>query len=146
MFFITLIPLKTRWFTVRPLIYLFAQQMMAEAPPVEWTDNKGEYHSLERMEWIWKYCSIFRKYCYILCAIWGCVLAGEFIAKVIMIQSTLTIDQILLYGNIIVIVVIVTMTVGTIFASRFVRKRIIVILKQWQKENDFTKKLPKQNV
>ncbi|KAG1062436.1 hypothetical protein G6F42_027427 [Rhizopus arrhizus] len=36
MFFFTLIPLKTRWFTIRPMIFLFSQQMMSEQPPVEW--------------------------------------------------------------------------------------------------------------
>lgn len=143
MFFITLIPLKTKWFTIRPLIYLFSQQMMAESPPVDWTDIEGKKHSVERMEWIWQHCSIFRKYCYILCAIWGVMLMGEFVAKVIMIKSSLTIDQILLYGNIIVIAVVVTMTIGTTIASRFVRLRITAQFKEWRKENDFTKKLPK---
>lgn len=117
--------------------------MMAESPPVDWTDIEGKKHSVERMEWIWQHCSIFRKYCYILCAIWGVMLMGEFVAKVIMIKSSLTIDQILLYGNIIVIAVVVTMTIGTTIASRFVRLRITAQFKEWRKENDFTKKLPK---
>ena len=140
MFFITLIPLRTKWFTIRPLIYLISQQMMAERPPITWTDIEGEEHSQELMEWIWEHCHIFRKYCYILCALWSFVLMAEFVAKVIMIKSSLTIDQILLYGNIMVIVVIVTMTVGTTIASRFIRKRTVAILDEWKKENDYTEK------
>lgn len=140
MFFITMIPLRTKWFKVRPLIYMFAQQMMVESPPFTWTDIEGQEHTEERMEWIWNHCSIFRKYCYILSAIWGSMLMGEFVAKVIMIKSSLTIDQIVIYGNIIVIVVIVVMTIGTTIASKIMRKRISVIVEEWILENDFSKK------
>jgi hypothetical protein len=140
MFLVTLIPLRTRWFTIRPLIFLISQQMMAGLPPTTWIDANGEKHEMDRMEWVWKYCPIYRKYCYILCAIWGILLMAEFAAKVIMIQSTLSVDQIVLYGNIMVIVVVVVMTIGTIVASREITKRIDVIAKQWTKENDFTVK------
>ncbi|GAA5804723.1 hypothetical protein HPULCUR_010227 [Helicostylum pulchrum] len=145
MFLVTLIPLRTKWFTVRPLIYLISQQMMVESPPVTWTDRSGEEKSQELMEWIWENCKIFRTYCYVLCAIWGVALMGEFVAKVIMIQSTLTIDQVLLYGNIIVITVVLVITVGTIIASRSIRKRTTAIAAAWKLENDFAKDFPKDN-
>lgn len=140
MFFVTLIPLRTKWFTVRPLIFLFAQQMTAEAEPVKWTDIEGEKQSLPLMEWVWRECHVFRRYCYILCALWSAVLMGEFIAKVIMIKSTLTVDQIVLYGNIIVIVVIVVMTVGSTLYTRRMKKQIAVIAEEWRKKNDFSER------
>lgn len=140
MFFVTLIPLRTKWFTVRPLIFLFAQEMMAEADPIKWTDIEGEEHSLPLMEWVWRECRFFRQYCYVLCALWSAVLMGEFIAKVIMIKSTLTVDQIVLYGNIIVIVVIVVMTVGSTIYTRRMRKKIVVVAKEWREKNDFTER------
>lgn len=140
MFFVTLIPLRTKWFTVRPLIFLFAQQMTAEAEPIQWTDIEGEEHSLPLMEWVWRECYVFRKYCYILCALWSAVLMGEFIAKVIMIKSTLTVDQIVLYGNIIVIVVIVVMSVGSTLYTKRMKKRIAVIAAEWRKNNDFSER------
>jgi hypothetical protein len=144
LFLVTLIPLRTKWFTVRPLIFLISQQMMAGMPSTTWTDANGEKHELDRMEWVWLNCSVYRKYCYALSAIWGVLLMAEFVAKVIMIQSTLSVDQVVLYGNIIVIVVVVVMTTGTIIASRFITKRIGVIATQWRKENDFTVKKKKK--
>ncbi|GAN05871.1 membrane protein [Mucor ambiguus] len=142
MFFVTLIPLKTRWFTIRPMIFLFSQQMMAEQPPVEWVDRQGEYHSMERMEFLWQNVSFYRRYCYILNVLWGFMLLGEFLAKVIMIESSLDIDHIILYGNIILISVMVSMTTGTLIASRFVRKRCIADGKKWHKENNYAGRLP----
>lgn len=140
MFFVTLIPLRTKWFTIRPLVFLISQQMMAETEPITWTDIEGEEHSKGRMEFIWAECRIFRKYCYILSFLWGAILLSEFIAKVIMIQSSLSVDQVVLYGNIIVIVVVVGMTIGTSIGTRFVKKRTIVIMTEWRKQNDFTEK------
>ncbi|KAF1803872.1 hypothetical protein FB192DRAFT_1301784 [Mucor lusitanicus] len=143
MFFVTLIPLKTRWFTLRPMIFLFSQQMMAEQPPVEWVDKQGEHQSMEKMEFLWQNVPVYRRYCYILDAIWGFVLLGEFLAKVIMIKSSLDIDHIILYGNIILISVMVSMTTGTLIASRFVRKRCVADSKKWLKENNYAARLPK---
>ncbi|KAI7889864.1 uncharacterized protein EV154DRAFT_423056 [Mucor mucedo] len=140
MFFITLIPLQTRWFKIRPLVFIIGQQMMAGAAPYTWTDIEGEKHEEESMEFIWQFSSMFRKYCYIMSGLWGVLLMGEFIAKVIMIQSSLTVDQVVLYGNIIVIVVVVSMTVGSTIASSIMRKKIAASIAEWRLENDFTKK------
>lgn len=140
MFIFTLIPLKTKWFTIKPMVFIIGQQMMAGAPPFTYTDIEGEKHEEDTMEVIWRLSSMFRKYCYISTAIWGVLLMGEFVAKVIMIESSLTVDQIVLYGNIIVIVIVVTMTVGSTIASHIIRKKIGVMLKEWRLENDFTKK------
>ncbi|KAI8644637.1 hypothetical protein BD408DRAFT_450629 [Parasitella parasitica] len=142
MFFVTLFPIKTKWFIVRPLVFLFSQQMMSEQPPIEWVDKEGNYHSMEKMEWLWQHISVYRRYCYILDAIWATVLLGEFLAKVIMVESSLDIDHIILYGNIILICIMVVMTNGTLIASHFVRKRCVIHSEVWRKENDFTDRLP----
>ncbi|KAL9555593.1 hypothetical protein PS6_002763 [Mucor atramentarius] len=143
MFFFTLIPLKTRWFIIRPMIFLFSQQMMAEQPPVEWVDKQGKHHSMEKMEFLWQNVPFYRRYCYILNALWGFVLLGEFLAKVIMIESSLDVDHIILYGNIILLSVMLSMTTGTLIASRFVRKRCVADCKVWHKENNYADRLPK---
>lgn len=142
MFFITLIPLKTKWFTIRPIIFLISQQMMSEQPPIKWVDADGVHHSLETMEWTWQNVPFYRRFCYILGAVWGSVLLGEFLAKIIMIESALDIDHIILYGNIILICIMVSMTTGTLVASHYVRKRAAVKLEIWLKQNDFTDRLP----
>lgn len=139
-FLVTLIPLSTRWITILPLVFLLAQQVMAEAPPMRWTDSEGEKKSMPTMDWIWKASSMFRKYCYILTGLWGIILMGEFIAKVIMIKSSLSVDQVVLYGNIIVVVVVVVMTIGTLVATQMMQKRLNATLQKWQNENDFTER------
>lgn len=144
MFFFTLIPLKTRWFHIRPLIFLFSQEMMREAPPVEWTDYQGNFHSVPKMDWCWDYAKSYKRFCYILNALWAFILMGEFLAKVIMIELTsLTVDQIVLYGNIILITVMTTMTVGTSIVSHRIRKSTAAYIETWLKENDYSKRLPK---
>ncbi|CAO0792534.1 unnamed protein product [Mucor circinelloides] len=143
MFFFTLIPLKTRWFTIRPMIFLFSQQMMSEQPPVEWVDKQGKHCSMEQMEFLWQNVPFYRRYCYILNVLWGLALLGEFLAKVIMIESSLDVDHIILYGNIIMLSVMLSMTIGTLIASRFVRKRCVADSKLWHKENNYADRLPK---
>lgn len=143
MFFFTLIPLKTRWFTIRPMIFLFSQQMMSEQPPVEWVDKQGKHCSMEQMEFLWQNVPFYRRYCYILNVLWGLALLGEFLAKVIMIESSLDVDHIILYGNIIMLSVMLSMTIGTLIASRFVRKRCVADSKVWHKENNYADRLPK---
>ncbi|KAG2209809.1 hypothetical protein INT47_001958 [Mucor saturninus] len=139
-FLISLIPLKTRWFRIRPIIFVIGKQMMEGAPPHTWTDIEGEKHEKDQMEFIWELSSMFRKYCYIVSGLWGVILMGEFAAKVIMIKSTLSVDQVVLYGNIIVAVVVVLMTVGSTVTSTFVQKKIVVLMAEWKSANDFTKK------
>lgn len=142
MFFVTLIPLKTRWFTVRPLIFMITQQMFSNTPPLTWVDQEGKECSQPLIDFNWEHISLFRKFCYIITAAWSVVLMGEFIAKIIMIESTLDIDRIVLYGNIILIVVVVTMTSSTMVGSHYLRKRSRATIAEWMKVNDHKDKLP----
>lgn len=143
LFLITLIPLRTRWFTVRPIIFLFTQQIYVDQPPIEWKDKEGNNQSVNRSEWIWQNSAFYRKFCYIICGAWGILLMAEFVAKVIMIKSSLTIDQIILYSNIIVIAVVVSMTTVTVGLSGYIGRRITKDNEAWAKENTFDGKIPK---
>ncbi|KAI7889882.1 uncharacterized protein EV154DRAFT_466616 [Mucor mucedo] len=140
LFFISLIPLKTRWFRIRPLVFVFGKQMMEGAPPHTWTDIEGEKHEKDQMEFIWELSSMFRKHCYIVSGLWGVVLMGEFAAKVIMIKSTLSVEKVVLYGNIIVAAVVGLMIVGSTVTSTLMQKKIVVLMAEWKSANDFTKK------
>ncbi|KAI7897869.1 uncharacterized protein BX663DRAFT_444133 [Cokeromyces recurvatus] len=142
LFFVTLIPIHTRWCKVRPLIFLITQQMLSERPDVEWTDSQDEKHTMNRSEWLWEYVPAFRKFCYVLTAAWSAALMLEFIIKIIFIEAThLTIDQIILYGNIIIAVITVSMTIITILGRRFIYKRIISTAKEWHKQNNYSNRL-----
>lgn len=143
LFFITLIPIRTKWFHVRPLVFLVSQQMALGMPPVEWIDAQGEKHSVPRMDWSWDVSYEYRRFCYVLTATWSFVLMGEFVAKVVMIEATtLSVDQIILYGNIIIAVVTVTMTLSTLYFSARLQKSMVAKAKIWMQENDYSDKLP----
>ncbi|KAL9550753.1 hypothetical protein MBANPS3_004581 [Mucor bainieri] len=143
LFLVTLIPIRTKWFTVRPIVFLFTQQMMVERPPVEWKDKEGKDKSMDRSEWIWHNSAFYRKFSYVICGAWGVLLLAEFVAKVIMIKSTLTLDQVVLYSNIMVVVVVVGMTTATLLFSSYLGKRMMKDGEVWAKENTFDGKVPK---
>ncbi|EIE91770.1 hypothetical protein RO3G_16481 [Rhizopus delemar RA 99-880] len=121
--FITLIPLKTRWFTIRPMLFTIIQEAFSKTAPFTWTDQEGLQHSVPVTDFKWDHISAFRKFCYVITFAWGVLLIGEFVAKVIMIGSILDVDQIVLYGNIIVIVIVIFMTSVTAVGFYFIQKR-----------------------
>ncbi|KAI7870270.1 hypothetical protein BDF14DRAFT_1776644 [Spinellus fusiger] len=141
MFLLTLIPLRTSWIKVYPLTFLIHQQATSELSPIQWIDETGEAQSMSRSEWCWTYVRLYRVLNYTISALWGIFLMGEFVAKVIMIRSTLTIDQIVLYGNIIVICIVVTLCAVSLILTRRVTKIIITRREEWRKVNDFTGRL-----
>ncbi|KAI8069566.1 hypothetical protein BC940DRAFT_296985 [Gongronella butleri] len=141
MFLLSLIPIRTRWFSLYPLTFLFAQSMMGDAmPTTKWTDEHGNKHEQEGMLFLWENISTFRKNNYFMTMLWGFVLLGEFIAKVIMIQSSLTIAQIVVIGNIILAVVMVSMTVISLISTMITRRRTARRVREWHKQNDFTQR------
>ncbi|KAI8330911.1 hypothetical protein BC941DRAFT_361061 [Chlamydoabsidia padenii] len=137
-FIITLIPLRTHWFKLYPMTFLIATQLMSEIP-LEWTDVEGVRQSMSAPDFFWDKMHDFRRHAYIWTAIWGVSLYVEFLIKVIMIEATsLTVDQIMLYGTIVVfVIVVVTATTGTIASIRL-RKRCSVFYNDWMKANDYT--------
>ncbi|KAI8367289.1 hypothetical protein BD560DRAFT_454940 [Blakeslea trispora] len=139
-FLITLIPIKTRWFRFRPFFFSIYQQMLVDQPAVEWTDISGEKKSLANEEWLWTYYRSYRRYCYIASAIWGVTMTAEFVAKVIMIQSSLTIDQIIMIGNIAFNLVIVILLILTAVSMYYMTKRGSAEMKQWLLKNDYSPK------
>ncbi|KAI9256230.1 hypothetical protein BY458DRAFT_519429 [Sporodiniella umbellata] len=141
MFFVTLIPLKTRWFEVLPMVYLISQQMFAKLEPITWVDAEGKERTRPVMEFCWEHVRVFRRYFYIITAAWSVLLMGEFVAKVVMIQSTLSVDQVVLYGNIIIIIVVVVMTTATMLYSHRMRKSTRADIEEWMKVNDYRDRL-----
>ncbi|GAB5592617.1 hypothetical protein Unana1_07517 [Umbelopsis nana] len=123
-FLITLIPLKIGKIQLKPLIYGVTEQMMSILPPVEYV-YKGEVIKQTRMEFCWQWSREFKKGTYILTAAWGVILFLEFVAKLIMYFSSITVDQMVLYGNIVLGVTLGTMGVVNIIYSRIIRLRTI---------------------
>jgi hypothetical protein len=93
-FLFTLIPIKTKRFRNRPLQFLFYSEFVDGLPSVSWKDELGHPYTLGRADWQYTYVPYVRAYCFFTTLLWGVILETEFIVKVIMIKSSLTIDQV----------------------------------------------------
>jgi hypothetical protein len=142
-FVVTLIPIRTHWFKVYPLTFLITQQIMSELR-VEWVDAEGVSNSISVPEFYWTHMHSFRRHAYIWTAVWGVSLLVEFAVKVIMIEGTsLTIDQIVLYGFIVVISIVVIISVVSTLASVRLRKECTAFHSDWIKANDYSSQFKK---
>ncbi|KAI8096777.1 uncharacterized protein BX664DRAFT_291894 [Halteromyces radiatus] len=137
-FLITLVPLNTRWIVVRPLTYLLGQSMISELPPIRWTDKDGMKQEQPLFEFLWSHVLVFRIHNYVLTSLWGICLMGEFIAKLLMIRSSMSVDDIVWVSTVIVIVVVVVLSVISTIGSGIIRRRAQRIVPEWRKQNDFT--------
>ncbi|KAI8096782.1 uncharacterized protein BX664DRAFT_258964 [Halteromyces radiatus] len=138
-FLITLIPIHTKWFTIYPLTFLIAQQMLSELPPKTWMDQYGVRHSLPVPEFFWTYYRGFRLHSRFCTAMWGVVLLTEFTIKVIMIEATsLSVDQIVLYGTIINVSILVSCATFSVISTIFIRRKCATFITEWLKVNDYT--------
>lgn len=93
-FLLTLIPIKTKRFNNRPLQFLFYAQIIESLSPVTWRDEQGNEYTLSRADWLYTYVPYIRTYSISTTVLWGTLLLGEFIIKVILITSSLTTDQV----------------------------------------------------
>ncbi|KAI8576807.1 hypothetical protein K450DRAFT_255069 [Umbelopsis ramanniana AG] len=98
-FLFSLIPIKTKRFTNLPLQFLFYAQFLDGLPPVSWKDELGHQYTLSRADWQYTYVPYVRAFCFYTTVLWGIVLETEFVIKVTMIQSSLTIDQVVSCGS-----------------------------------------------
>lgn len=98
-FLLTLIPIRTKRINIVPLSYLVFIQLFSGGDRIEWTDEQGMEYSVTKPDWMFAYVPWVRLYAYVSTGTWGFILVGEFIAKVIMIKSTLTIDQVVSWQN-----------------------------------------------
>ncbi|KAG2171607.1 hypothetical protein INT43_008333 [Umbelopsis isabellina] len=120
-FLSSLIPIKIWRWQIKPMTYSIASQMLATQPNVQYLKN-GEMIDQAFPEFIWENSPIFRKCQRILTAGWGVALLMELVAKLIMYFSTLTVDQIFIYGNVIAGVLLGSMGLVTTVFSHFIRK------------------------
>ncbi|RUP05581.1 hypothetical protein BC936DRAFT_140504 [Jimgerdemannia flammicorona] len=95
-FLASLIPFRFGSYVSRPL-FLRMQMEALPVPPVTLADGTD----MARPEWFWQNFPQYRRDMRLLSAVWGVGLLGEFVVKVIMIESSLTIDQIVYIGNIV---------------------------------------------
>lgn len=96
--------------------------MLATQPNVHYMKN-GEMIDQGLPEFVWENSPVFRKGQRMLTAGWGIALLMELVAKLIMYFSSLTVDQLFLYGNVVAGVLLGSMGLATVVFSHFLRKR-----------------------
>lgn len=132
LFLLSMIPFRIGKWSNKPLVYGVSKQMMSLLPPVKYV-YKGEVVEESRLEFCWRWSTVFKRGMLFLNAAWGVLLILEFVAKLIMYFSSLTVDQMVLYGNIILGVTLGTMGVFNGVYGRIVRIRSIAECKVVQK-------------
>lgn len=137
LFGLSLLPIRTPWFDVRPLTFLIGQQMYQDAAPQVWYDEHGVRHEMPIMDWLWdEVRGAGRYYHYFLSGGWSFFLFAEFVVRVVLtVATTIPVDMIYLSGTIMTVVVVVIMTTCTIAGSVRLRR----IGSRWMDENDHSR-------
>ena len=143
MFLVTLLPIRTKWLTILPLNYIMAQQMMA-AVNFKWTDKDGNRQEQNGVEWQWEQLRYFRISMYMQTAAWGILLILELMACILMVESSMSVDDVVMYNNILTSVVVSVMVAISIAARIYGHVLMKRVGKIWAEENDFTEKYERQ--
>ncbi|KAI8575193.1 hypothetical protein K450DRAFT_303740 [Umbelopsis ramanniana AG] len=121
-FLLSLLPLRFGRFNLRPLTYGISAEMMSAAPKIQYV-KEGELIEQAPTQFSWEHIKFFRTGMRLLTAMWGIALLLEFVARLIMYFSPLTIDQLVLYSNIVLGCLLGTMGVFTIIYSHHLRTK-----------------------
>ncbi|KAF9349303.1 hypothetical protein BGX26_012376 [Mortierella sp. AD094] len=135
----SLIPIKTKKFELKPVTYGVSAQMMAAAPKVRYFVN-GKMIEQERSEFCWQWSHNYRSGMRLTTGLWGGALLVEFAIKLVMYFSSLSVDQMVLYGNVVLGVTLGTAALLTTISSSIIRKRTMKevqsVKAQLERENE----------
>ncbi|CDS10490.1 hypothetical protein LRAMOSA03166 [Lichtheimia ramosa] len=136
LFAFTLIPIRTERLSIYPITWSITRKMIYDnVEPYHWRDQHYVRHEMPFSDFIWSHLHAARKGHYLLTAGYAIGLTAEFVIRVIMVEATsLSVSQIVLYGNIVVFSVVVVMTAFGIYVSIDMRRKSL----QWAKDNDYT--------
>lgn len=138
LFLLTLIPIRTRWFKVYPFTHLVNSEMLDEAGPITWINEQGQEESVSRAEWTWDHVKKYRIFNIILSFCWGIALILNFVAIIMMLFMDATISQIVLWGNVILIIVVVILFPTTAYVLVKLQKHINQAEDDWRAEHDYS--------
>ncbi|KAG0088009.1 hypothetical protein BGZ92_006716 [Podila epicladia] len=117
----SLIPIKIGKFQMKPLTYGVSAQMMAAAPSIQYF-VEGNLVEQSLSEFCWQWSRHYRRGMRTMTAVWGIALLLEFTLRLIFYFSSMNLDQLVMWGNIVLICTLGTAGLFTIASSRFVRK------------------------
>lgn len=149
-FGVTLIPFSCC--QLRPLAYYFYQDLVPTKRKdiglpdrifVDDDDDDDDYllklsnkqEVAQVYEWLYAHCASFRRTCYLITIIWTIGLLCEFLARLFLILIHLSVDQIFIYGHIILISMTIILILLTIICIVNERKRTVETIRQWKREH-----------
>ncbi|CAF1623799.1 unnamed protein product [Rotaria sp. Silwood1] len=97
------------------------------------SSNKQEVAQV--YEWIYINCSSFRIACYFITSTWAVGLLSEFLSRLILILVHLSINKLVIYGNVILSTITVICILITIICVTRERKQTIILIEQWKQEH-----------
>lgn len=145
MFLVTLIPIRSKRFTMRPMAYTMFRQMVFSEFIYRWIDKDGKEQEMGVAEWQWQHVRQFRISMFLQTTMWGILLDMELVAAVIMVKSSLTLDEVVAYNNIITSLVVALQIVVSIAALIYCYRVSKRIGAAWTRENDYTDYYSKLN-
>ncbi|KAF9307979.1 hypothetical protein BG003_011796 [Podila horticola] len=120
-FLASLIPIKIGKFQVKPLTYGVSAQMMTASPSIQYF-VEGNLVERSLSEFCWQWSRRYRRGMRAMTAVWGIALLLEFTLRLIFYFSSMTLDQLVMWGNIVLVCTLGTAGLFTIASSHFVRK------------------------
>ena len=137
---ITLIPFRCHW---RPIAYYFYQDFVpTKRKDIGLADYKTEGESLSSKEevaqvydWLYIHFSSFRLSCYLITSIWSIGFLLESLTRLILILIHLPINQILIYGNIILSLITVLCIILTIICITKERKKTLISIQELKRSD-----------
>ncbi|KAI9252936.1 hypothetical protein BDA99DRAFT_520449 [Phascolomyces articulosus] len=140
MFLVTLIPIKTKWFVLKPLTHLLANKLFSNIN-YQWIDHDGYSQEDNVLDWLYEHVGFFRWCMRLQTAGWGILFVFEVVICALLVKvsdrSTQDIDT---YNDIINGVFIAFMVIVTIITSWYTSALEKSIGKRWAEANDFTQK------
>ncbi|KAF9281484.1 hypothetical protein BGZ68_006619 [Mortierella alpina] len=120
-FLASLIPVKIGTFQVKPLTYGVSAQMMTASPSIQYY-VEGNLVQQSLSEFCWQWSHRYRRGMRIMTAVWGIALLLEFTIRLVFYYSSMTLDHLVMWGNIVLVCTLGSAGVFTIASSHFVRK------------------------
>jgi len=151
-FGITLIPFSCC--QIRPLAYYFYQDLVPTKrkdiglPDQIFADDNDDGDDNDYLlhlshkqevaqvyEWLYAHCASFRRTCYLITIIWTIGLLCEFLLRLLLILMHLSVDQIFIYGHIMLISMTIILIFLTILCIVHERKQTIKTIRLWKDEH-----------
>jgi len=85
-------------------------------------------------EWIYAHCVSFRYSCYLITSIWSVGFLLEFLARLTLILLHLSVNNIVIYGHIILSSITVLCIVSSIICITIERKYTLAFIEQWKEQ------------